>query len=203
MPFQPAPSCVQSVIEGRMDNQLTILDLSWFASGAITITSLNNLVVDIGTWVTTNLGPLLSRDWSSVRVRAWDLTTATGLTAEVAVAVTGGVDVEAAPNNVAACVSLRSEQRGRGGRGRNFVPGIPNSVITLNTLDTGFVTDLLGAYFLLVGAGTFSAGFQLVVIHRVEDNVPLANGIGIPIVNTTMVGSSVRSMRSREIGHGA
>lgn len=203
MAFQPVPSVVQTVIEGRMDNQLTILDLAWFASGAITGASIGGLALDLGDWVGGQLAPLLSRDWSSVRIRGFDLTTATGATFEQAATFTGGVDVEAAPNIVAACVSLRSDQRGRSSRGRNFVPGIPNSVVTLNTLDETFINDLLAAYALLIGAGSFSAGFQLVVVSRVQGGVPLANGIGVPITNVIMVGTSVRSMRSREIGHGA
>jgi hypothetical protein len=33
--------------------------------------------------------------------------------------------------------------------------------------------------------------------------VPRASGIGIPVTQAVFVGNSVRSMRSREIGHGA
>lgn len=203
MAFQPAPSIVQTVIDGRMDNQLTNLDLAWFASGAIDSTTLGALALDLANWITVSLAPLLSRDWSSFRIRAFDLTTQTGATFEQVANNTGGVDQEAAPNNVAACISLRSVQRGRSGRGRNFVPGIPNSVITLNTLDDAFINDLIAAYFLLVGAGSFSAGFQLVVLSRQTGGVKRAEGIGIPVTNVLMVGNSVRSMRSREIGHGA
>ncbi len=203
MAFQPAPSIVLTTIEGRMDNQLTINDLNWFASGAVDSGSILALLTGLSTWVTDEFAPLLSRDWASTRIRAVDLAVQTGLGIEVAVTATGGVDQEAAPNNVAACVSLRTDQRGRSGRGRNFVPGIPNSLITLNTLDSGFIGSLVSAYALLAGAGTFVGGWQLVVLSRFTGGVARANGIGIPVTNVTMVGNSVRSMRSREIGHGA
>jgi hypothetical protein len=203
MAFQAAPSIVQTTIEGRQDNQLTINDLFWFASGTITPTSVSTLLTGLFNWVNTTLSPLLSRDLSFTRIRAVDLSSATGLAQEQAIGAVGGVDVEAAPNNVAACVSLRTAQRGRSGRGRNFVPGIPNSVITLNTLDPTFITDLVSAYSTLIGAGAFVAGWELVVLSRVTGGVPRAVGIGIPVTDAIMVGNSVRSMRSREIGHGA
>lgn len=203
MAFQAAPSIVGTTIEGRMDSQLTINDLFWFSSGAITPSSLNTLVTDMANWVNASFAPLLSRDWQGSRIRAVDLGSATGAQAEIPAPYVGGVDVEAAPNNVAACISLRTAQRGRSGHGRNFVPGIPNSVITLNTLDPDFITALEIAYQELVGAGSFSAGFELVVLSRQTGGALRAVGIGIPVFSVTMVGNSVRSMRSREIGHGA
>jgi hypothetical protein len=203
MAFQPAPSIVGTTIEGSVDNQLTINDLYWFATGPITPTSINSLLSQLSSWVNTTLAPLLSRDWTAVRIRGVDLGSAIGASGEIPTPYVGGVDVEAAPNNVAACISLRTSQRGRSGRGRNFVPGIPNSVITLNTLDPTFIGDLTSAYATLVGAGSFEPGFELVVLSRFTGGVARANGIGIPVFSVTMVGNSVRSMRSREIGHGA
>jgi hypothetical protein len=62
MAFQPAPSILQTTLEGRMDNQLTINDLFWFSSGAITISSVNSLMSNLYNWLNTSLSPLLSRD---------------------------------------------------------------------------------------------------------------------------------------------
>src|SRR5690242_854459 len=115
MAFQPAPSILQTTLEGRMDNQLTINDLFWFASGAITPSAVNSLLLNLTNWLATTMSPLLSRDMAYTRVRAVDLGSSIGLVQEMAAPYTGGVDVEAAPNNVAACVSLRTAQRGRSG----------------------------------------------------------------------------------------
>jgi hypothetical protein len=186
-----------------MDNQLTINDLYWFSSGAITPVAVNSLLTNLFNWLNTSLSALLSRDMAFTRIRAIDLGSPIGLAQEMPAAFTGGVDVEAAPNNVAACVSLRTAQRGRSGRGRNFVPGIPNSVITLNTLDPAFITSLVDAYSTLSGAGGFTPGWQLVVLSRFTAGAARPAGIGIPVTEAVMVGNSVRSMRSREVGHGA
>lgn len=203
MAFQPAPSIAGGTIHGLMDSQLVILDLNFFATGGISGISLGSLAAALGTWTTDQLAPLLSRDVTFNSVRCVDLGTQTGPEGNAGFTAVGGVDQEAAPNNVAACISLRTDQRGRSGRGRNYIPGIPNTLVTLNTLDPTFMDDLINAYGLLVGAGTFVVGFQLVVLSRFTGGVPRANGIGIPVTALRFTTNKVRSMRSREVGHGA
>jgi hypothetical protein len=55
----------------------------------------------------------------------------------------------------------------------------------------------------LSGAGGFTPGWQLVVLSRFTAGAARPAGIGIPVTEAVMVGNSVRSMRSREVGHGA
>jgi len=203
MAFIPVTGSVQVTVEGVADNQLTINDTFWQASGAVTLFGMSGLGEAISGWVGAALAPLLSRDWASTRVRVVDLGSPTGLFFETASVNTGGVDIEACPNNVAACVSIRSANRGRSGRGRNFVPGIPNSVCTLNTLDNGFISDLLNAYTQFIGAGTFIEGWEWCVLSRFNLGAPRTEGLMQPVVSVEMVTPYVRSMRSREVGHGA
>ena len=201
--YQPVVGTVQCQVMGRVDGQLTVNDLYFQAAGAITFVSIQGLATALADWVVASLAPLLSDDWASERVIATDLTTATGFRVEQAAVQIGGVSGEANPNNVAAVVSLRSSNRGRSGRGRNYVPGIAGSVVTLNTLDPAFIVNLLDAYLMLMGAGSFLAGWELVVVSRFAAGVRRAAGLAQPVTNILMVGNSVRSMRSREIGHGA
>lgn len=204
MPFQPAPNIAMVSIEGVVDGCLTVNDLSWeISGGAIDPVNLRNITFATAAWVSSDMCPLLSDDWTAVRAVGVDLGSATGPRHETPIGTPGGISGEANPNNVAACVSLRTDQRGRSGHGRNFVPAIPGISVTLNTLDPTFITDLLAAYNRLVGAGLFEAGWQLVVLSRRTAGALRANGIGIPVTSCTMVGNSVRSMRSREVGHGA
>jgi len=203
MAFQPCPSIATSVIFGTMDSQLVELTGAWFASGAITSSSLLALAGDLANWVEVSLAPELSRDVTFNGVRVADQTTSTGPVAEASLTAVGGVDQESAPNNVAACISLRTDQRGRSGHGRNYIPGVPNTLVTLNTMDAGFLDALVTAYSLLIGAGSFSAGWQYVVLSRRTGGLPRANGIGIAITSCRFTTNKVRSMRSREVGHGA
>lgn len=204
MPFVAVPNTALVRLQGTVDRQMTINDLYFeISGGGITPVNLNTLAVTVEDWWSLNIANLLSEDWTTVRVVAVDLSSETGPTAEVPSSEPGGVAGEAAPNNVAACVSFRTASRGRSARGRNFVPGIPNSLITLNTLDAAFITNLTSSYQLLVGPGTFIPGWEWVVVSRFALGVERVTPINFPVTSATMVGNSVRSMRSREIGHGA
>lgn len=204
MAYQPVVDVAQMQCIGTVDGQITINDLYFqISGGGITPVNLDAITGAVATWFTGFLAPLLSDDWSAQRVVGTDLTTAVGPRVDVGAAAPGGVAGEANPNNVAACVSFRTGSRGRSGRGRNYVPGVPGSVVTLNTMDSAFMVDLINAYQQLMGAGTFLPGWQWVVVSRVTGGVPRAAGLALPVTGVVMVGDSVRSMRSREIGHGA
>jgi len=204
MAFQAVPDVAQCVIEGRQDGQQVLNDLFFqISGGGITPTNIADLAEAVDSWAGGNLTPNLSNDYSYLRTVAVDLTSATGPTATATSPVTGGIASEAAPNNVAACVFFRTASRGRSGRGRNFVAGVSNSAVTLNTLSSPFMDDILTAYRLLIGPGTFLAGWQWVVVSRVTAGAPRPTGIAIPIVDVLFTTPFVRSMRSREIGHGS
>jgi hypothetical protein len=209
MPFVPVPNVAQLTMEGVVDRQQTINDIYFeISGGGITPINLKALCDAVHVWFTGQLAPLLSENWQTVRTRARDLTTALSFIAESGGTAVGGVAVEAAPNNVAACIKLSSAVAGRSFRGRNYVPAIPNSLVTLNTMDPAFITDVETAYNGLVGAGTFLAGWQLVVVSRFTGggpgtpSVPRTSGLATPVALASFVNPFVKSMRSREVGHG-
>lgn len=203
MPYQPVPNVAQIQLVGVVDNCMTVNDLYFeISGGGINITNLTTLASAAAFWFSNNLAPLLSDDWSAQRVIATDLTTNTGPRVDVGAATPGGVTGEANPNNVAACVSFRTALRGRSARGRNFVPGIPGSLVTLNTIDAALVTDIMNAYALLTGAGTWTAGWQWVVVSRRTAGALRPAGVAFPITGVIFTTDKVRSMRSREVGHG-
>lgn len=203
MAFIPASETVHVTVEGSVDAQLTINNLYFQNSAAVTPVNMAALALGVQNWVGGSFAPLLSRDWSSTRVTVTDLSAVNSFVLDVPEVDVGGVDIEAAPNNVAACVSFRTGMGGRSSRGRNFVPAIPNSVITLNTLDEVFIGDLLAAYLELVGAGSFVAGWQWCVVSFVSAGVPRGAGLVQPVTTALMTTNKVKSMRSREVGHGA
>jgi len=204
MPFQPVTDVAQLQLMGTVDGQLTVNDLYFqISGGGITPVNLGTIAGAVAVWFTTNLTPLLSDDWSAQRVVATDLTTATGPRVEVGAASVGGETGEANPNNVAACVSFSTAQRGRSARGRNYVPGVPGSMVTLNTLDSFFMTNVLDAYDNLIGAGTFVPGWQWVVVSRVTGGAVRPSGLAIPITGVSFTKNTVASMRSRSVGHGS
>lgn len=204
MPFQPAPNIVGLKLEGVVDGCLTINDLYFEISGGV-IDAVNIVTITalVASWFATQYAPLVSENWTGTRVIGVDLGSQTGPTATAGLAATGGVSGEAVPNNVAACISLRTAQRGRSGHGRNYIPAIANSQVTLNTLDPGVISGFETVYLMLIGAGTFAPGWQLVVLSRQTGGAPRANGIGIPVTAAIFTKNTVSSMRSRSVGHGA
>ena len=209
MAFVPVANVAQITLEGSVDRQQTINDLYFeISGGGITPTNILDIVSAAAIWFQTQLAPLLSENWSSVRARARDLTTPLSFVAEATAVATGGVANEAAPNNVAACIKLGTAVAGRSFHGRNYVPAIPNSVITLNTMDPSFISNVELVYNQLLGAGTFLAGWQLVVVSRFTGgspgvpSVPRVAGIATPVTFAGFVNPFVKSMRSREVGHG-
>jgi hypothetical protein len=204
MPFQPCPGIAQVRLIGSVDRQETVNDL-YFAitGGSIDSSNLAVLTAAVAFWWQDTLIPVLSDDWTGVLVEAVDLTSQFGASASAATPAPGGASGEANPNNVAMCVSFRTGLRGRSFRGRNYVPGIPGAVVTLNTLDAGFILSVLGAYNALVGPGLFLAGWQWVVLSRRIAGSLRAEGVGTPVTAAISVTDSVRSMRTREVGKGA
>lgn len=203
MPPLPVPQAALVQCMGSVDQQLTIIDLSFVNSAAVTEVNLSSLVTAVATWFTDSLALQLSDDWSATRVVGTDLSDPVGARVEAPAVAVGGVSGEANPNNVAACVSFRTAQRGRSGHGRNFVPGIPGSVVTLNTIDDAWISNILLVYQQLVGPGTFAAGWQFCVVSRQTGGLARPTPLTIPITSVTMVTNKVKSMRSREVGHGA
>lgn len=204
MPFQPVPDVALITIEGRVDGQLTINDLYFAVSGSgIDPVNLATITNAVGDWAANTLLPLLSNQWTLVRARGVDLTVETGPAYERAYGLPGEVSGEAVPNNVAACVSFRTASRGRSFRGRNYVPGIPNAEVTLNTISNTLINNLVDGYQQLAGAGTFQAGWEWVVVSRKTGGNVRPEGIPSPIITVVMTTPYVRSMRSREVGHGA
>lgn len=209
MAFIPVPNVAHLMLEGSVDRQMTINDLYFEVSGGgVSSANLSALTGAVQGWFTGTLAPLLSRDWSTIRTRGRDLTAQNSFVAEASGTEPGGVDVEAAPNNVAACIKLGTSVSGRSFRGRNYIPALPNSLVELNTMDPAFAANLIGAYISLVGAGVFFAGWQLVVVSRFTGggpgvpSHPRAPGIATPVVQVSFPTPFVKSMRSREVGHG-
>lgn len=204
MAFQPVPDVALARVIGRVDGQLTVNTLYWQVSGSgIDEVNLTTLANAVDNWANGSLVQPLSNDWAYERTDVIDLSAPNSFQVTVSSPAVGESSAEAAPNNVAACISFQTVFSGRSFRGRNYIPGIPNDQITLNTMGTPFMTSLTTIYGALIGAGTFVAGWQWGVVSRQSGGVPRVAGLFSPISGVVFKTPYVRSMRSREIGHGA
>jgi len=210
MPFIPVPNVAQLRFEGTIDGQQTINDLFFRNGGGIFVLDLADLVTTLNDWFNFSFATGLSEDWSTVAVHGRDLTTEAGAVYDFsATPNTGGVTGEAAPNNVAACISFRTGTAGRSYRGRNYIPAVPNSAITLNTMSAPFMADMIAAYSqLLVGGAALPVGWEWVVVSRYSgtdvngDPVPRATGTATLVPNVLFTNNTVDSRRRRLPGRG-
>jgi len=209
MAFVPGATVVQVKLEGRVDNCQTINDLYFSLPGGYILSDIESLVTNLQGWMELSLGSLLSEDWSGVAVHARALNAPSSYVVDRANIFTGGVTGEAAPNNVAGCISFRTGFGGRSMRGRNYVPGLPNSVVTLNTMSEEFMTNVAGAYNLMVvGGGALPGGWIWGVFSQYSgvdisgNPIPRVAGVFTEIQNALFVDPTVDSMRSRLPGRG-
>jgi len=210
MPFVPVPDVARVKLEGRIDGQQTINDLTFRLAGGIALADLQSLVTNLVDWFTLTFAVDLSEDWSTVAVRGRDLSAALSFVADAdASGTVGGTAGEAAPNNVSACVSFRTGLAGRSFRGRNYVPAVPNSMITLNTLDPSWMASIRVSYGLLLpGGGALPGGWEWVVTSEFSgvdgsgNPIPRTTGIATAVTNTIFTDNTVDSQRRRLPGRG-
>lgn len=210
MPFVPAAECVGVKLEGVIDGQQTINDLYFRLPGGFILTDIQSLTTNLVDWFNLALTPNLSEDWTSVAVHSRGLNVPEGFIVDTSTgSVVGGATIEAAPNNVAACISFRTGFAGRSFRGRNYVPGIPNDQVNLNTLEPDWMLAVKAAYDLLLPAGTaLPGGWEWVIVSRFS-GVDV-NGNPIPrtvatvtlVVSTLFTNAIVDSQRRRLPGRG-
>jgi len=124
----------------------------WTATGPITGTELDGLAEGVFLWHTTRIMPFLSSDLTLVGVIAnrWDVFPPT-LTSVVTGPVTGGVIEESCTANVACVVPFVWPLGFRQLKAnKNYVPGIPDPAIELNTVTDAFRDVLFEAYAALI-----------------------------------------------------
>lgn len=205
MPLPLTAGTVKVTLQGRTDGQVTINTL-WFtkSGGAVTPSDVNAVATAVGNWYAGTVAPLLADSWSAEIVQAQDMSVGFGAVAQFSLGPTpGGVATEQSPNNVACCVSLRTGSAGRGFRGRNYVPAIPNAAIDINTLDPTFIASIITAYNdLLPGGAVDLGGFTLSVVSHYLNNVLRGAGLSTPVTSVVLTVPYVRSMRTREVGKG-
>lgn len=212
MPFVPVADTAEVEAVFLLDSQ--IVEMTFYYQNALTpdLSTLTNLLDAVNAAIRTSLLPFLSSAIQLLRVVGTLLDVADGLTAVsiVSLPAAGGDGSESAPSNVAACISKRTGQSGRSFRGRNYIPAIPNSAITTNTLSGDFTGGVTTAFGSILGAGgedgwvpvvvSRFSGFTIVDGRKVP--TPRETGIATQITSHFFVDDTVDSQRRRLPGRG-
>lgn len=203
MAFVPVPNTLQAELRFTLGSQLVENVLYFTGSAGVTPALATSLGTALVSWWNANFKADSVTTFTLQTVYMTDLTSQTSFTvthtAGLPSAGTNGGDP--LPFNCALVASFRTAQRGRSGRGRNYVSGWPETQVSASTADSLRVGRILTGYNLLIGAGTFVAGLQWVVVSRFHDGIPRAVGLAIPITSV-VVDPTMDSQRRRLPGRG-
>jgi len=209
MPFNAIPNCALAKLEYRFRGQQCFNDL-WFLkeAGSISLLDMVGLANDVQSKWGDNIVDQLSGDLTLLRTIVRDMSIENGLEVISTEAAFPGGATDALPNNVAACVSLRTGFAGRHYRGRIYLPGIPRSAVSENEYITDFMNGMLLQLSAFTGPDAMSVGWQLVVVARQQtltpgaDPVPIPGGIVTPVQQFIFTDNVVDSQRRRLPGRG-
>lgn len=211
MPYVPVANTVMVEIIYQWDAQ-TVENTLYFEMGdAPDVGQINDLLENVAGWWTNSLADQICNTIEMVEVRGTDLTTQTGPVASfvTGLPLLGGNPGEPLPANCAACVSFKTNVRGRAFRGRNYVPGLPSDEVASNHLSSGWMSATLGAYNDLPASVALS-GFTHVVVSRYSGSTivdgkkvptPRAAGITTPVTAYSFADDVVDSQRGRLPNH--
>jgi len=204
MAFVPAPNIVEAQLLFTLDGQLVENRVNIDVLTTPTPTIVADVANVVDNWCINNYLPYLPVEALYRGVIATDLTEHEGaqytLVPEGSPAgtLTGG----AMPNEVTLAIQLKSGSRGRSARGRAFVIALPRSQVDENTVSSGHIGHLVGAWQQLVtNVGT--EGWELVVVSYITEGAPRSGGpVYFPILTCAVADAIVDSMRSRKPGVG-
>lgn len=207
MPFIPFEDCVTVTVQGQVDGQLTINDLSFRSStGPRSLADVQALVAAVGVWYDSSIASRLNEAWTGLRLTGKGLTNPNGLiVVQDFTATVGQIAGEAAPNNCTMAVSFQTGLSGRSFRGRNYVPCLTNSQVTGNYIDSTWAQSIVDAYSDLTfpaNIGILPGGWEWVVLSRKSGGVDRSVGVFTEITNVVVTDLVVDSQRNRLPGRG-
>lgn len=204
MAFQSVPNTAIAVCHGVMNGQqIANTFYGEFPSGYVEsdLQEFADVVDSVWGGVIT---PLLNAayEYTGTEVRGLEDAIDLSATADAEAGV-GGASGTVLSNNAALSVKRRSNQTGRGARGRIYIPGISTgSLESQNTVSTAFA-DAIEAGLNGMNDLMDAAGIVPVIVHRTAAGVPLTVAVLFTIVEWVVVDRVIDSMRRRLPGRGA
>jgi len=203
MAFIPVTNCVMAELRFTLDSQ-HVENTLYFQRASPWTAPLGVLLGShLFDWWVTNMAPSLSDDLNLDSVHVTDLTTVSGFAVDFVPSASenGAIGGSSLPNNCAICISFRTEARGRTGRGRNYICGLPQSHVAENTLDTADGIAFVAAYNALPAVAGASAA-TWVVVSRHLDGAPRTTGLTRSIISVLLLDLIIDSQRRRLPGRG-
>jgi hypothetical protein len=180
-------------------------------AGPFDVIRAGDLAAAVKNWFTATYLTLISNEVEALAVLVTDQEDPAGPIATATFAGDiGGAPTPSQANNVTLAITFRTGLRGRGFHGRNYIIGVPGTVIGGNDVSAGFRDDIQSAYQTL-RTDLDAVEFDHVVAHRFEGSTivggkkvptPLAVGVTTPILAYAFFDSTVDAQRRRLPGRG-
>jgi hypothetical protein len=193
------------MVELRMviDGQKVENTLYFSGEPPLTPTTLNDLAVIVESWWADNISPILSTTLSLNEIVVTSLAseTAPQIVFTTGLPDTGGNANAALPNNVSWAIKFNTANRGRSGRGRNFIVGLTEEVVSASQLNVITAAQLVDGYLDLL-ADLSGGDWTWVVYSRFEDKVERTTGLAQEVISVGYTDLIVDSQRRRLPGRG-
>ena len=197
MAFQDLPDGALAVIEYGSDTQQWTNTL-WFTQSGFGTTEMNDLLGLVATWADVEIMPALATFWERRQVTIYDMRSSIGakLTGPGGGA-NGARPGNPGPVNIALVSTFYSAQRGKSGRGRNYIAGFSeDDTSTISVNEPIVVTQIEDAYSVLFALAA-AQSWAWVIASRQLDGVPRVSMVAQPVVSTAVRNSILGTQRRR------
>lgn len=184
MAYVPVEDTVQAELVFEWNGEIVENTLYFLKVGGWTTSGLTTLASSLAAWWIDELAVGLTSELLLTDVKVTDLSTqfAPSITYPVSPPEAGDILTDSVPNNVAVVVSFRTDARGRSFRGRNYVPGLPESSVNGSTLIDTIDTFFVNAYTALGDVETTNSCVH-VVVSRETLGAPRVAGLATQVTS--------------------
>lgn len=196
--YIPWPDSAEVVIHWTLFGIPVSITLAATKPGGFNSTEQADLADKVDFWLTGALQPDLSEDILYTGITTTDKRTSTGsvINKTPSSPVAGGVDATSLQINSAMVMSPRSINRGRSGRGRKYVPGIPVSDLADQTKFTTLGVSTIAGDFGSLDSNMNTAGFSWTIPSEQMGGVPRTTAV-MQEVASLVNGLAIGSRRKR------
>ena len=196
----PVPNVAEVEVRASLAGVPVENTLYFLLDGVMSGAALDDLAVAIGDWWVSEMLPQLAAGYVMREVFARDLSSGSAFAATYpgVSGAAGSFTGDALPGNVAWVVKFLTALTGRSYRGRNFIAGISEAVVSGNILGVTNANNIKGAYqMLLGGGGALPADWTWGVVSRFTGGAPRVTGAFTPVSAVSYTDLKVDSQRKR------
>lgn len=182
MTFIPTIHAVKVTILGSILGQQVVITISIGTPSSPSTGLMEDIGEAVEDWLTTELLDNLCDDYTFNEIKMYDLTSDTAPVVSRPVSLAGAVATNPVPNNVSIVTTFLTANRGRSGRGRQYMAGSPNTVGDAISTSSGQAAALAGGW---ANLNTYldPLGCEHIVISNFSGGSARSEGLKQPVLS--------------------